>query len=292
MNAKQTIEMAELKSEFEKHWESLIDQRYTDQNQIGSVIAYAARGSGKRVRPLLCILVNNALMGSTADSLSIAAAIELIHTYSLVHDDLPCMDDDDMRRGRESTHKRFSEESALLAGDGMLTDAFSIIASSGLDSEIKSKTILEIADAAGSNGMVLGQALDLYWTQRAGPTKEDLDQIHLLKTGYLLGAACACGALAAGANSATVTAMREFGRKLGLAFQITDDLIDASDGTGKTSGKDAASGKLTYLAMMNKDDAQRAAEILTNEANSLLTSHIQHPDILIKFSTKLLERNS
>src|SRR5690606_23181668 len=155
----------------------------------------------------------------------------------------------------------FGEAMALLAGDALLTDAFEVLSRVG-DLSPKARLILvqELASAAGSAGMVEGQALDLYWTRRQGATSEDLNAIHLRKTGYLLGAAAAMGAAAAGAPADVVTAFREFGRRMGLAFQIKDDLLDGEAMTGKSQGKDIATGKLTYLAQMSRAEAERAAD--------------------------------
>lgn len=269
---------------FEAYLDRYIKSFYesTKQQPLGEVIAYALTGRGKRVRPLLAMLAAEACGQPFAQALPAALALEFIHTYSLVHDDLPCMDNDDLRRGRPTTHKAFDEARALLAGDGLLTDAFAFLSNRfsplvmapeiNLSAEIRLALIYELSTAAGSQGMVHGQALDLYWTGRGGASRHDLDAIHRHKTGYLIGAACAMGALSAAATPRLVSTFREFGELVGLAFQITDDLLDDSRESGKTLGKDRSSGKLTYLACMSADEAHSAAMFCTQRAEELLAA--------------------
>lgn len=205
-----------------------------------------------------------------------AMALEMVHAYSLVHDDLPCMDDDSMRRGRKTAHIMFDEPLALLAGDGLLTDAFGILTQDAVrwdsveDLRVASQMVAELSQACGSRGMVWGQALDLFWTARDGAVLSDLIDIHSTKTAWLLGASCALGAIAAQAPVDTVDRMRLFGRYVGLAFQIVDDLIDCSEATGKTAGKDAQVGKVTYLKILGADRARQIASDLTASATRLL----------------------
>jgi geranylgeranyl pyrophosphate synthase len=275
---------------FEANWTKMIGARYPETHLIGAPMHYACSVGGKRVRPILCMLVADSIGHAPSRALAPAMAVELIHTYSLIHDDLPCMDDDDMRRGKPSTHKAFDEPTALLAGDGLLTDAFSLIAESeGSHSQI-ANMVGELAAAAGSQGMVLGQALDLHWTNRPGPKKEDLDDIHLRKTGYLIGAACAMGAIAGGGTPQQIDDYRQFGRGLGLAFQIRDDLIDDLETTGKTRGKDASAKKLTYLSLMNFEEATKFAKTYTEEAFERISGYGHTNTALVEFGTLLLKR--
>jgi geranylgeranyl diphosphate synthase, type II len=230
-------------------------------------LRYALLAGGKRVRPLLALAAADAVLGSEAESLRLAmpaaCALELIHTYSLVHDDLPAMDDDDLRRGRPTTHIRFGEGQAILVGDGLLTEAFAWLAREPDDPQPaivarKLRTIAVIATAAGPTGMVGGQAIDLDAARpHDGATRTTFDaatlaDMHVRKTGALIEAAAVAGATMAGADPRTIAAVGAFGREIGLAFQIVDDVLDV-EGTsadlGKTAGKDAAAGKPTYPSL-------------------------------------------
>jgi geranylgeranyl pyrophosphate synthase len=288
---------------FDAYMAAFVRRRYPlsePAGQLNEVIAYVLAGRGKRVRPLLAMLAAEACGGQAEQALPAALAVELVHTYSLVHDDLPCMDDDDQRRGVPTAHKAFDEPRALLAGDAMLTDAFAFLSAdlvelnpeAGLSAAVRMALVAELARAGGSGGMVLGQALDLYWTGRGGATRLDLDRIHRHKTGDLIGAACAMGAWCAGADAATAARLREFGQLIGLAFQITDDLLDEDATTGKTAGKDREAGKLTYLATMPREDAAAAAAACTRDATALLAAlRMERAEPLVAFSRLLLSRH-
>lgn len=285
---------------FHRALASCLATRYPGEDIVAQSVRYAMSAGGKRVRPTLCLMAAEAVGGDLSRGIAGALAIEFVHTYSLVHDDLPCMDDDDLRRGRPTTHKVFGEAQGLLAGDALLTDAFAILTDERLDIDgaqaVKPQTRLsmvrELAEAAGGAGMVKGQSLDLYWTARPGARHAELDEIHLRKTGYLLGAAVAIGALAAEADPDAVRRFREFGRHVGLAFQILDDVLDETEGTGKTQGKDKATGKLTYLALMSRDEARRIAAEHTDQALALLTATGAKVEIMRQFARGLLDRRS
>jgi geranylgeranyl pyrophosphate synthase len=280
------------------HWQSFfndalslhIERHYSDTDPVTAAIRYALLAGGKRVRPALCLMTAKALGGDPKRAVPAALAIEFVHTYSLVHDDLPCMDDDDLRRGKPTTHKVYGEAQALLAGDALLTDAFGLVAA--LPQPSTAAMVKELANAAGGKGMVLGQSLDLYWTARPGASRSDLDRIHELKTGRLLGCAAALGALAIEAPMATVDRLRRFGEGLGLAFQITDDLLDEASTTGKSAGKDKESGKLTYLAMMPATLARGAAAAVSEAAMSELSGIVTTGSELQQFAHWLLGRSS
>jgi geranylgeranyl diphosphate synthase type II len=225
-------------------------------------IEYSLLGGGKRIRPLLCLWTHDALGGGRRDAaLECACALECVHTYSLVHDDLPCMDDDDLRRGKPSSHRRFGEAFAVLAGDAMLTLAFEIVAALGtrpaVGSAIALKVAGTVADAAGTGGLVGGQALDL-----SPPPTRDLaavERIHELKTARLIAAAMECGAVMADADDDTRSRVRRAGMDAGRAFQIVDDILDlegSEDSLGKTPGKDIDEGKLTYPAVVGVAQAR------------------------------------
>lgn len=272
---------------------------YSESIDLHAACRYALTGEGKHIRPLLTLLTADMCGGDQKQALSAAVAIEMVHTYSLIHDDLPCMDDDDVRRGRPTVHKVYGDATALLAGDALLTDAFRVISHpqqwpdvfpSFPQAESRLAQITILAQAAGGRGMVLGQALDMHWTARTGASKQDLDGIHQHKTGCLIAAACSMGAHAASASSKQVEQMGKFGEKLGLAFQICDDLLDEMEGTGKSLGKDTHQGKLTYLRFMSREEAASAAAQLTREAEEILHSFGSRSAPLATLTATLLQR--
>lgn len=280
-------------SNFTDKFENFIEDNYSDFDQLGKPSKYALEGKGKRVRPLLVMLSNYAFDGLIENAIPAAIAMEMVHTYSLVHDDLPCMDNDDLRRGRPTTHKVFGEAEALLAGSALLTDAFSVLVAHGsanLTEVSRLQQVAELANASGSKGMLWGQSQDLYWTAKQGGTEEDIDDLHLAKTGALIGASCAMGAISAGATLEQIQVFRKFGKMIGLAFQIFDDLLDDIEGTGKSSGKDLELGKLTYLKFMNREEAKINAEQLTQAAIESIEVLNLNTKPLIEYCKKLLNR--
>lgn len=263
-----------LKLKFENEFKECI-ARYTGNSTIAQSIKYALEGKGKRIRPLLCLSTTVALDGKPSDCLDAAIAVEMIHTYSLIHDDLPCMDNDDIRRGRPTLHKKFSEATAVLAGDGLLTDAFDIIASAdnSLSADTKLAQVRMLSQAAGSMGMVMGQSMDM---ENTGLNMKDIsivDKIHRNKTGALIGASLGLGALAAKKNYDCALEFWKAGENIGLAYQIIDDLLDTATTTGKSVGKDQAAGKLTYLGLMSQQEALDRANHLTASALNLISSY-------------------
>lgn len=262
---------------------ALVDQalnrRFPEPNgpaaDLVRAMAYSVFAGGKRLRPILCIAGAEAVGGDGADVLPVACALELIHTYSLVHDDLPLMDDDDMRRGRPTNHKVFGDAIALLAGDGLLTEAFDLIASEAPSERIPPRTVLEvvgvIARAAGFQGMVGGQVVDV---QSEGKEVDfsTVEFIHAHKTGALITASVYSGALLGGGDDAQLAAVDAYGRKIGLAFQISDDILDVegdSETMGKEAGSDGKKGKATYPAMLG---LARSKEIQRDLAFSAIQS--------------------
>jgi geranylgeranyl diphosphate synthase type II len=238
---------------------------------------YSLLAPGKRLRPLLVILAAEACGGHDTAALPAAGAVEMIHTYSLIHDDLPAMDDDDLRRGLPTCHKKFGEATAILAGDALLTMAFQVLAE-GYPPATAAACCRELARGAGASGMVGGQADDLAWEKRGGALA-DLEALHARKTGALFRACLQLGALAAqgerpgGPDAGLVEALDGYGRCFGLAFQITDDLLDvggSADQAGKRVGKDAARGKLTYPGLLGADESRGRAERLCREAQDHL----------------------
>jgi geranylgeranyl diphosphate synthase type II len=234
---------------------------------------YSLLAPGKRLRPLLVILAAEASGGRDADALPAACAVEMIHTYSLIHDDLPAMDDDGLRRGLPTCHVKFGEALAILAGDALLTMAFQVLAE-GYPPATAAACCRELARGAGASGMVGGQVDDLAWEKRGGGLA-DLEGLHARKTGALfraclrLGASSARGEQPGGPDPALLEALDAYGRCFGLAFQITDDLLDvegSADQTGKGVQKDAARGKLTYPGLLGVAESRDRAERLCREA--------------------------
>lgn len=232
---------------------------------------YSLEAGGKRLRPCLMLAVCEMLGGDAEKALPFACALEMIHTYSLIHDDLPCMDDDDMRRGRPSNHKVFGEATAVLAGDGLLSFAFELMLSAAERSGEKSavSAALEIAKRAGAAGMVTGQAADMEFEGSENQTEDALRFIHVHKTADMLTAAVIAGAILAGADDKTLSSLRIYSEKMGMLFQITDDILDMKGDPklmGKTLGKDKEQGKLTYASLLGLDGAAQAAKQAADEA--------------------------
>ncbi|MBI1648846.1 polyprenyl synthetase family protein [Hyphomicrobium sulfonivorans] len=233
-------------------------------SRLNAAMGHALLGGGKRFRPFL-VIESAALFGvPTESALDAAAAFECVHCYSLAHDDLPSMDNDDLRRGRPTVHKAFDEWTAILAGDALLTLAFEIMASESAhaDPVVRAQMVALLAKAAGGRGMVLGQMLDLEAEKRNEPARPSADHIrHLqaLKTGALIASACEAGAVLGAASPVQRDALRTYGENLGLAFQIADDLLDAEGDAatmGKAAGKDAAAGKATLVDLIGIDNAR------------------------------------
>lgn len=222
-------------------------------SRLKESMLYSLQAGGKRLRPVLCLSCA-ALCGlEPHKALPFASAIEMIHTYSLIHDDLPAMDDDDLRRGKPSNHKAFDEATAILAGDGLLTDAFVIMCRAPLAADVLLRAVAELALAAGASGMVGGQEWDMIYTGRSQVSLEELRGMHAMKTGALLRASCVCGGLLAGAEEVALRALGDFGSALGVAFQIADDILDVVADTatlGKPAGSDAEQGKNTYPSLV------------------------------------------
>jgi geranylgeranyl pyrophosphate synthase len=230
--------------------------------QLRESIEYSLLAGGKRVRPTLVLESAVACAGkANRSSLAAAGAIELIHTFSLVHDDLPAMDDDDLRRGRPTNHKVFGEPMAILAGDAMTTLAFEVIAMEA-DTAVAAKLIAELARASGPGGMIGGQVLDMEGEQKS-LSYEELKRLHGMKTGALLTCACRMGAVSVSASDTQLSALTSFGRYLGLAFQIMDDVLDVTaspEQMGKATGKDAEKGKNTYPALLGLEQSRVEAQ--------------------------------
>ena len=208
---------------------------------------YSLMAGGKRLRPVLCLAWAEMVGGRAADMLDFACAIECIHTYSLIHDDLPAMDDDDLRRGKPSNHRQFDEATAILAGDGLLTEAFTLASALTLPAGRVLEAIFHLSTAAGPRGMVGGQVLDMDLTGK-GANLEQLRRMHAMKTGALIESSCVTGCILGGGDDGARARASEYGRAVGLAFQVTDDILDVVGDTaalGKPAGSDEAQGKST-----------------------------------------------
>ena len=236
---------------------------------IHAAMRYAVFAGGKRLRPVLCLAAAEACGGARADALAPACAVELMHTYSLVHDDLPAMDDDDLRRGRPTCHKVYGEGMAVLCGDALLTESFGVLAQTPTTKRYTTRDyISELALTGGSRKLIGGQVMDLEGEGRK-PTRRGLVRIHEAKTAALLTTALRLGAMTANATPAKLAALTHFGHALGLAFQIIDDILDVTQSTemlGKTAGKDQAVEKTTYPAVFGLAASRREAAKLTKDA--------------------------
>lgn len=249
------------------YFDSIRQRHSAAPARLVDAVQYSLMAGGKRLRPALVLECAHACgkkksaPTATQSALAAAAAMEFIHTFSLVHDDLPAMDDDDLRRGMPTNHKVFGEALAILAGDAMVTIAFEILATDA-DPAVAIQLVKELAIASGPEGMIGGQVLDIDSEQKS-LTLEQLQQLHRMKTGALLTASCRMGAIAAGASAFQLRAVTEFGRHLGLAFQIVDDVLDVtatSEQMGKATNKDAASGKNTYPRLLGLEASRVEAK--------------------------------
>ncbi len=245
--------------------------------QLIEAMHYGALNGGKRLRPYLVMQATRLFGGSDEAALQVGCALECLHSYSLVHDDLPAMDDDDLRRGKPTVHKKYDEATAILAGDGLLTYAFDVIASpeTPLPDAAKVALVLELSRAAGIGGMAGGQMLDLA-ADKDQPDEAGIVTLQAMKTGALLRFACEAGAIIAGRTPEDRDRLRRFGEIIGRAFQVADDLLDiTSDAAtlGKATGKDAAKGKATLVGLRGTDWARAELDRLVTEANALLNPY-------------------
>lgn len=262
-------------------------------DELKEVLRYVLEGPGKRIRSAMVLWCCEIVGGRINRNSEIAAAaIEMVHTYSLVHDDLPAMDNDDLRRGRPTCHKAFDEATAILAGDALLTLAFEILAKEIDKPAIAVKLIGELAEAAGPGGMIAGQLADLKAGKGQGG-EELLEYIQTNKTAKIFRCAAAMGAICGSAEENQYNCLCEYGLRLGLGFQIADDILDvcaSSEQLGKTAGKDVRAGKTTYPALVGVEKSKQLAKKLADESVAVLESFGPKADILRELSTALLER--
>jgi geranylgeranyl diphosphate synthase type II len=264
---------------------------------IYKAVRYSVFNGGKRIRPILCLAAAEAVGGDLGPAIPVACSLELIHAYSLIHDDLPAMDNDDFRRGKPTCHKVFGEDIAILAGDALLTEAFVLLSGMEkvrLSAERRLAVIQEIAQAAGICGMVGGQALDVL-SGKFTPDENTLREIHRRKTGALIVAAIKSGAIISNAGKDKIQALAEYGINVGLAFQIADDILNVEGDRelmGKETGSDAARGKLTYPSLMGLDAAKEKLAKYIDAAEVSLSDFDERARPLILIARYIMERKS
>ena len=285
----------ENKHKIESRMEEIVRSLKTPST-LQAAMSYSLEAGGKRLRPLLVLAVLQAFGKQEELGLDTACAIEMVHTYSLIHDDLPCMDDDDLRRGKPTNHKVFGEGMAVLAGDALLTLAFEVISNqshSGIEPSVNLELVLELARAAGAEGMVGGQVADIEGEEN-GVDIQGLEYIHENKTGKLLGYSIMAGAILAGASLEQKEKLREFSRHLGLAFQIRDDILDVEGSEsviGKPVGSDVSNHKSTYPSLLTMDKAKIMLEQHIQSARILLSEIDFDESLLIRFVDLVAHRD-
>ncbi|RLJ87076.1 polyprenyl synthetase family protein [Planococcus citreus] len=288
--------------QFRTHYEPVIQQEMAEliralaiPESLKESMHYSLQAGGKRIRPMLVLATMHEQGAAHPDALKVAAAIEMIHTYSLIHDDLPSMDNDDLRRGMPTNHKVFGEAVAILAGDALLTFSFGILARlEDVSAEDKVRLIDLLSTAAGAEGMVGGQVLDIEGEEKQLGL-EQLEQVHLLKTGALLTYSIISGAILSGASSEQLVALSTFGRHLGLAFQIQDDILDVtgtSEELGKTAGKDETSDKSTYPGILTLPKAKEKLDYHAQQALNALAELPGEQQLLKELTELIVQRKS
>ena len=278
----------------EEELDTLLPSESTPPSTLHQAMRYAVLGGGKRLRPLLGLAAAESCGGPTKQALKPALATEILHAYTLVHDDLPCMDDDALRRGKPSTHVAFGEAIALLAGDSLLTMAFEWTAEClAPEPYPATQFTLELARYAGSQGVIGGQVVDLE-SEGQTPDLERLQYIHKHKTADLMTAALRMGGIAAGASPAQLKGLTTFGNYLGMAFQIADDILDetqSSETLGKPAGSDLEKGKCTYPALLGLEGSKKAAADALQQAKKALEGVVQDPALLNELADTLVNRS-
>ncbi|MFC1828306.1 polyprenyl synthetase family protein [Thermodesulfobacteriota bacterium] len=272
-------------------------QDSTAPSRIKDAMTYSLMAGGKRLRPILCIAAAEAVGGMAEDALNAACAIEMIHTYSLIHDDLPAMDNDDLRRGKPTCHVAFDEATAILAGDAMLTKAFQVLSDVTPDKQDQPllwlNVIQTIADAAGHKGMIGGQMEDIA-SEGAGLTLDALREMHALKTGALIDAAITTGAVLGNATLQQIDRLARYSNNIGLAFQVADDILNVEGDPllmGKAVGTDKARNKSTYPSLMGIEESREFAKELINSALQALDIFDNRSDPLRAIACYIIERN-
>jgi geranylgeranyl diphosphate synthase type II len=278
--------------------EACLRQRVPADSRAGQAMRYSVTAGGKRLRPILCLAGCEAAGKEAAEALAPACAVELVHTYSLIHDDLPAMDDDDLRRGKATCHRAFDEPTAILAGDGLLTLAFEVLsdvesASPAPSTDIRLAIIHRLSSAAGIGGMVEGQMRDIV-SEGSSLGLDELTDLHRMKTGALIEAAVWCGAAAAGAEDALCDRLATYGRHIGLAFQVADDMLNVEgdpEKLGKAVGTDAERRKSTYPALLGMKASRRLAQAQVDAALEAIAPLDRRSDPLRAIARYVVERD-
>lgn len=281
----------------EQYLKITIEEKDKPQKLIYEAMNYSLLSGGKRLRPVLLLAAYELFNNNENAAMPFACAMEMIHTYSLIHDDLPAMDNDDYRRGRLSNHKKFGEATAILAGDGLLNKAFETGLKAALESEINSnnavRALFEIALSSGADGMIGGQVVDMFGHDKISSV-EDLKHMYSLKTGAIIKSSITAGAVLGGASKQELHALESYAENIGLAFQIEDDILDVTgniERLGKKTGSDEANDKITYLSFISIEEAQKQVEILTNEAIESLYIFGDKATYLIELAKYLTSRD-
>ncbi|MFN9629074.1 MAG: geranylgeranyl diphosphate synthase CrtE [Cyanobacteriota bacterium] len=266
-----------------------------EPESLREAMRYSLLAGGKRLRPILCLAACELAGGTAEQALPTAVALEMVHTMSLIHDDLPAMDNDDLRRGRPTSHKQFGEAMAILAGDALLTRAFEMVArrSPGVSAERLLAVVGELSLAAGAPGLVGGQVVDLD-SEGKDVDLSTLEYIHLHKTGALLRACVVCGALIGGAEADILDGLRVYARGIGLAFQIIDDILDvtaSSEVLGKTAGKDLTADKTTYPKLLGLEESRKRADALVSQAKGALAPWTTRAEPLLALADYITSRD-
>ncbi|MGH6947508.1 MAG: polyprenyl synthetase family protein [Kiloniellales bacterium] len=290
------LELARIATVVEARLAARLQLRPGAEGQLIAAMRHGALDGGKRLRPFLVIQSASLFGVAEADAMEAATAVEMIHCYSLIHDDLPAMDDSDLRRGRPTVHRAFDEATAILAGDGLLTLAFQLLAAPACHPEpaVRAALVSGLAAAAGPAGMVAGQMIDIA-PERQALDLEGITHLQALKTGALIAFSCEAGAILGRAESKARSALGDYARDLGLAFQIVDDLLDAEstpEALGKPTGQDRAAGKATFLGLLGREAARAKAEALVAAAGRRLDLFGQKADLLRATARFVLERRS
>lgn len=278
----------------EKELDRLIPERHGHQSKLYEAARYAILGGGKRLRPILALTTARTLGGDVSASLTPACALEMIHTYSMIHDDLPCMDNDDYRRGKLTVHKKYTEGHAVLTGDFLLTYAFEVLAADPqLTPEKKARLIAILARQSGSEGMIGGQVMDLHFEGQTIPL-DTLKLLHRSKTGALITASIEFGAILANVNASHLNTLRQFGESIGLAFQVVDDILDVTSSEvkhGKTIASDIVNHKSTYVSLLGLEQAKVYANEFYQQAIRALKPLPYDTTTLVALADYVLKRN-
>ena len=294
MNSAFQRQLGYVQSEIETVLDQVLPKPEGPQSRLFEAMRYAALGGGKRLRPFLLLETIKLFRELNPDDWMVAAALECVHVYSLVHDDLPCMDDDDMRRGKPTVHKAFDEAMAVLAGDALLTFAFELISKSGVTPEIGMSLVSGLSCAAGGSGMIGGQVIDISIKSEARD-EALITNLQRLKTGALIEFAVITGARLGGATDEQVDGLADFAADLGLAFQIKDDILDvegSAQSMGKAVGKDQNLGKVTFVSILGLEAAKEKARSLADRAKSHLARYGKRANMLCDTVDFVLKRQN